>query len=179
MKAYNGVAVLSRAAPEAVSYGFDDGGELDDARLLRVVIKGIPIVNTYVPQGFKIDSSKYAYKLKWFQRLRAYFDKHLAPSKPAIWCGDVNVAPEPLDVHSPEKHLTHVCFHEDVRRAYKETVSWGFVDVFRKLYPDRLQWTAPGGRDKDAGICARRRCGRFRFQAVRIAQAPEVAPLPW
>ncbi|MGH7252727.1 MAG: endonuclease/exonuclease/phosphatase family protein, partial [Nitrospiraceae bacterium] len=36
---------------------------------------------------------------------------------------------------------THVCFHEDVRRAYKETVSWGFVDVFRKLYPDRLQYT--------------------------------------
>jgi len=141
MKAYNGVAVLSRAAPAAVSYGFDDGGELDDARLLRVVIKGVPIVNTYVPQGFKIDSSKYAYKLKWFQRLRAYFDKHLAPNKPAIWCGDVNVAPEPLDVHSPEKHLTHVCFHEDVRRAYKETVSWGFVDVFRKLYPDRLQYT--------------------------------------
>jgi exodeoxyribonuclease-3 len=106
-----------------------------------VVIKGIPIVNTYVPQGFRIDSPKYAYKLTWFQRLRAYFDKHLAPSKPAIWCGDVNVAPEPLDVHSPEKHLTHVCFHEDVRRAYKETVSWGFVDVFRKLYPDRLQYT--------------------------------------
>src|SRR5438093_12965785 len=104
MKAYNGVAVLSRAAPEAVSYGFDDGGELDDARLLRVIVKGIPIVNTYVPQGFRIDSPKYAYKRKWFKRLRAYFGKHRAPSKAASWCGDGKVAPEALDGQRPEKH---------------------------------------------------------------------------
>ncbi|WP_447975483.1 exodeoxyribonuclease III [Nitrospira sp. Kam-Ns4a] len=141
MKAYNGVAVLSRKAPEAVFYGFDDGGEPDEARLIRVVIDGIPIVNTYVPQGYQIDSPKYAYKLDWFKRLRRYFAKHLSPDQPAIWCGDVNVAPEPIDVHSPEKHLTHVCYHEAVRKAYKETVAWGFVDVFRKLHPDRLQYT--------------------------------------
>ena len=53
----------------------------------------------------------------------------------------MNVAPEPVDVHSPEKHLQHVCFHELARNAYKETVAWGFVDVFRKLYPDRQQFT--------------------------------------
>ena len=52
-----------------------------------------------------------------------------------------NVAPQPVDVHSPEKHLQHVCFHELARNAYKETVAWGFVDVFRKLYPDRQQFT--------------------------------------
>ena len=55
MKSYNGVAILSREKPDAVAYGFDDGGDSEDARLLRVVIKGIPIVNTYVPQGFEID----------------------------------------------------------------------------------------------------------------------------
>ena len=69
MKSYNGVAILSREKPEAVSYGFDDGGELEDARLLRVVINGIPIINTYVPQGFEIDSPKYQYKLGWYDRL--------------------------------------------------------------------------------------------------------------
>jgi exodeoxyribonuclease-3 len=141
MKGYNGVAVLSRRVPEAVFYGFDDGGETDDARLLQVVIEGIPIVNTYVPQGYLIDSPKYAYKLGWFRRLRKYFDTHLSPDKPAIWCGDMNVAPRPIDVHSPEKHLKHVCYHEDARNAYQETLSWGFVDVFTKLYPDRQQYT--------------------------------------
>lgn len=141
MKAYNGVAILSRTPPERVWYGFDDGGEPDEARLIRAEIKNIPILNTYIPQGFKVDSPKYAYKLQWFKRLRAYFEKHLSPTRPAIWCGDMNVAPESMDVHSPETHLTHVCFHEAVRLAYKETAAWGFRDVFRKLYPNRQQFT--------------------------------------
>ena len=141
MKAYNGVAILSRTKPEAISYGFDDGGEREEARLLRVVIQGIPIINTYVPQGFEIDSPKYQYKLGWYDRLRKHFETHLSPKEPAIWCGDMNVAPRPIDVHSPEKHLKHVCYHEDARNAYGKTVAWGFEDVFCRLYPDRQQFT--------------------------------------
>ncbi|MGH7255677.1 MAG: exodeoxyribonuclease III, partial [Nitrospirales bacterium] len=124
-----------------VWHGLDDGGEPDEARFLCVVVDGVTILNTYVPQGFKIDSPKYAYKLEWFRRLRRYFRTHFSPDEPVIWCGDMNVAPEPLDVHSPEKHLTHVCFHEDVRRAYKDTLAWGFTDVFRALHPTTQQFT--------------------------------------
>ena len=141
MKSYNGVAILSRKKPEAVFFGFDDGGDPEDSRLLRVLIDGIPIVNTYVPQGFEIDSPKYAYKLAWYERLRNYFNAHLSPHAPAIWCGDMNVAPRPMDVHSPEKHLNHVCYHEAARNAYDKTVAWGFQDVFVKLYPTRQQYT--------------------------------------
>lgn len=141
MKGYNGVAVFSRHPFDEVSFGLDNGEPPDEARLARVVVRGIPIINTYVPQGYEIDSPKYAYKLEWFKRLKVYFKKHLSPDRPAIWLGDLNVAPEPIDVHSPEKHLKHVCFHEDARKAYKDTVSWGFVDTFRTLYPDRQQFT--------------------------------------
>ena len=141
MKAYNGVAVLSRKQPDAVFYGFDDGGDVEDFRLLRVEIDGLPIVNTYIPQGFEIDSPKYQYKLNWFKRLRGYFGQHLSPAKPAVWCGDMNVAPRSIDVHSPEKHLDHVCYHEAARKAYAETIAWGFEDVFRALYPDKQQYT--------------------------------------
>jgi exodeoxyribonuclease III len=156
MKSYNGVAVLSRIKPELAAYGFDDGGESEDARLMRVVIKGIPIINTYVPQGFEIDSPKYQYKLGWYDRLRKYFQKHVLPNEPAIWCGDMNVAPRPIDVHSPEKHLKHVCYHEDARRAYEQTLAWGFQDVFVKLHPDRQQYTfwdyrAPGSLEANKG----------------------------
>ena len=156
MKSYNGVAILSRKKPEAGFHGFDDGGETEDARLIRVVIDGIPIVNTYIPQGFEIDSPKYAYKLNWYERLRNYFDTHLSPQAPAIWCGDMNVAPRPMDVHSPEKHLKHVCYHEDARKAYEKTVAWGFQDVFVKLYPTRQQYTfwdyrAPNSLDANRG----------------------------
>jgi exodeoxyribonuclease-3 len=142
MKSYNGVAVMTKTPPDAVFYGFDDQlPEIDDARLMRVVVRGVPIVNTYVPNGFKLGAPQHQYKLNWYGRLRNYFALNLSPDRPAVWCGDMNVAPEPIDVHSPEKHLRHVCFHESVRNAYKEVVSWGFVDVFRRLYPDRQQFT--------------------------------------
>jgi len=142
MKSYNGVAVLSRVAPEAVFYGFAAKlPEIDHVRLMRIVLSGIPILNTYVPNGFKIGTPQHEYKLRWYARLKKYFAQHLSPDSPALWCGDMNVAPEPIDVHSPEKHLRHVCFHESVRNAYKETLSWGFVDVFRVLYPDKQQFT--------------------------------------
>ena len=104
MKGYNGVAVMSRIRPELVSFGFHDGIDgQDEARLVRVVIDGIPIINTYVPNGFKISAPQYAYKLRWFDRLRRYFETYLSPERPALWCGDMNVAPEPIDVHSPGK----------------------------------------------------------------------------
>ena len=77
MKSYNGVAVLSRATPELVTSGLGKSSEKEDhARLLRVVVQGLPIINTYIPQGFSIDSPKYAYKLEWYQRLHAYFKRH-------------------------------------------------------------------------------------------------------
>ena len=57
---------------------------------------GIPIINTYVPQGHSIRSEKYAFKLKWFEQVRHYFEKHLDPRLPAIWLGDINVALNPL-----------------------------------------------------------------------------------
>ena len=141
MKAYNGVATLTLKPPDRVIHGFDDGGDPDDARLLQTVVDGIPIVNTYVPQGYLISSEKYLFKLAWFRRLSLYFERHLDNGKPAIWLGDVNVAPHPIDVYHPERRVTDVDFHIDARNAYHETIAWGFVDVFRKLHPDRVQYT--------------------------------------
>src|SRR5688500_10623736 len=55
MKSYNGVAVLTKTSPDEVFYGFDDQlPEIDDARLMRVVYRGITIINTYVPNGYKV-----------------------------------------------------------------------------------------------------------------------------
>lgn len=141
MKGYNGVATISRIPADEVAGGFHTGKDRDDVRLLRVVINDVTIVNTYVPQGYEIDSPKYREKLNWFKRLRAYFARHLSPDRLAIWCGDMNVAPRPIDVHSPEKHLKHVCYHEAARKAYQRTAAWGFEDVFIRLYPERQAYT--------------------------------------
>jgi exodeoxyribonuclease-3 len=141
MKAYNGVATLTRTEPESVVYGLQDGPGNEDFRIIQVVVGGIPIVNSYVPQGYSIDSDKYAQKLAWFRRLRAYFESALHPERPAIWLGDLNVAPEPMDVYHPDKRANDPDFHIDARTAYKDVVAWGFTDVFRKLHPDVIQYT--------------------------------------
>jgi len=141
MKSYNGVALLSREKPNQVLFGLDDSDEPDEARLLRADFKDFSVINTYIPQGYLIDSPKYAYKLKWYSRLKKYFERHFSPSDSVLWCGDMNVAPEHIDVHAPEKHLLHVCFHEDVKKAYADTLSWGFSDIFRKHYPTKQQFT--------------------------------------
>ncbi|MCL4401430.1 MAG: exodeoxyribonuclease III [Acidobacteria bacterium] len=141
MKGYNGVATLSRREPERVRHGFHEGPDSEDVRMLETIIDGLPILNTYVPQGFRIDSEKYAFKLEWFGRIRRYFEAHFHPQSPAVWLGDLNVAPEPIDVYHAERRIGDVDFHIDARTAYKEAIGWGFVDVFRLLHPDQVQYT--------------------------------------
>jgi len=141
MKGYNGVATLTRTPPEKVIYGLHEGPNNEDFRIIQTVVSGTPIINSYVPQGYSISSEKYRLKLEWFRRLRAYFETALNPAEPAIWVGDLNVAPEPIDVYHPEKRVNDVDFHIDARTVYKETVSWGFVDVFRRLHPGVVQYT--------------------------------------
>ena len=141
MKGYNGVATLTRHAPERILHGFHEGPDNEDVRVLQTVVEGITVINCYVPQGYSITSEKYAFKLAWFERVLRYFEAHLDSGKPAIWLGDLNVAPESIDVYHPERRVNDVDFHIDARTAYKKAAAWGFIDVFRKLHPDRVQYT--------------------------------------
>ena len=141
MKSYNGVATLSLREPDRVIYGLDDRPDSEDARILQTVINGIPIVNSYVPQGSSVGSDKYAFKLEWFRLFRQYLETYLHPDSPAIWVGDLNVAPEAIDVHDPDSRVSDPDFHIDARNAYKNVVSWGWGDVFRQLHPERIQYT--------------------------------------
>ena len=134
-KAHAGVALISREEPQEVAFGFDDGGEPDEARLVRAVIQGIPVVNTYVPQGHSLDSPQFQYKLEWLARLRALLERHYSPQKMLLWMGDFNVAAEPIDVHDPKRLKNHVACHPLARAALQRVKEWGFVDVFRLHHP--------------------------------------------
>ncbi|MFO8033897.1 MAG: exodeoxyribonuclease III [Candidatus Bipolaricaulota bacterium] len=150
-KSHAGVAVLCKEEPQDVAFGLDDGGPADEARLIRLTVAGIPIVNTYVPMGEKADSPKFAYKLEWLRRLRSYFERHFHPDQPLLWCGDLNVAPEEIDVHNPVRLKSHVDFHPAARAALEEVRSWGFVDVFRRHHPGEPgQYTFWDYRVRDA-----------------------------
>ncbi len=136
MKAYNGVALLSRAEPDCVQFGLDDGGPADEPRLLYARFGALHIVNTYVPQGRAIDHPMFSYKVEWFARLRRWFDARFTPKQSVLWLGDLNVAAEPIDVNNPEKREQHVCYHAEARRAFAECRAWGFEDVFRRFHPE-------------------------------------------
>ncbi|HOT90714.1 MAG TPA: exodeoxyribonuclease III [Anaerolineae bacterium] len=135
-KAYAGVAIISRETPQDVAAGLDDGEEADEPRLLRAVYHGIAVVNTYVPQGREPESEHFQYKLRWLKRLRAFFERHYTPNDLLVWVGDLNVAPEDIDVYDPKGLRYHVDFHPEAQAALEYVRQWGFVDVFRKHHPN-------------------------------------------
>jgi len=133
-KSYNGVALITREPAQDVQFGFDDGS--DATRLVRAVVKGVHLINSYVPQGKSIDHDDYQYKLAWLGRIRELLEKHFTPDDWVLWMGDLNVAPKPIDIYDPKGHADHVDFHIDVREKLAEVCSWGLVDVFRRHHPD-------------------------------------------
>ncbi len=148
-KAYNGVAILSREPIAEPRFGLDDDGPADEARLVCARIRGLPIVNTYVPQGRDPEDPFFQYKLEWFSRLRRYFARHFSPREPLLWVGDLNVAPEPIDVHDPVGLRGHVGFHPDEQAALAAVVAWGVADVFRRHESRPGQYTFYDYRVKD------------------------------
>jgi exodeoxyribonuclease-3 len=129
------VAVACREKPRQILCGIDDGQEPDEVRLILVEAAGVTVINTYVPQGRAVDSEHFAYKLKWLARFREMLERHFTPDQRLIWCGDLNVAPEPIDIYDPKRHKEHVDFHPLARAALERVREWGFVDVFRMLHP--------------------------------------------
>lgn len=139
-KGYNGVAILSRTPPEDVRIGFDEY-ETGGTRLIRARVQDIPIVNTYVPQGYHPLSEQFREKLDWLQSLYGYFSQEFSPDKPLVWLGDFNIAPEPIDVYDPEFLEGHMGFHPDEHAALRRFSEWGFVDVFRLHHPEPEQYS--------------------------------------
>jgi exodeoxyribonuclease-3 len=139
-KSYNGVAILSTKPPEHVQIGFDSHSS-EGTRLIIATIDKIPIVNTYIPQGYRPLSEQFRHKLDWFQRLYDYFCKNFRPDKPLLWTGDFNVAPEPIDVYDPNQLLGQIGYHPDEHAALQRIKKWGFVDIFRMHHPEPKHYT--------------------------------------
>jgi len=130
-KTYNGVAVLSRVEPVAVERGFGDGGDDTQSRLVAARVGRVHVVSAYVPNGHEVGSDKWAYKVAWLERLRAWLDRRFAKSDLVALCGDFNVAPEARDVHDPARWEASVLFHPEARAALENVRAWGLVDAFR------------------------------------------------
>jgi len=149
-KQYKGVAIVSKQKPRKVDYGFDTE-PADADRMIIAAYNDLTIINTYVPQGQEMDSPQFTYKLEWLARFERHLHKHFQPQNDIIWCGDLNIAPEPIDVHNPKRLLGHVCFNPEVWKAFDAIKSWGWTDVFRHHYPGVAdQYTFYDYRVKDS-----------------------------
>lgn len=135
-KTYNGVAILSRSPLEHVRRGFSDGGDDTASRFLSARIGDITVMSAYIPNGQAVGSEKYAYKLEWLRRLRAYLDRAHRPNEPLLLAGDFNVAPEDRDVHDPDAWRGQILFSEPEKDALRQVTAFGLADTFRKHHAE-------------------------------------------
>ena len=141
-KSFNGVAILHKDDPQDVWLEFGGGEPLDpEARFLAARFGKVWVINTYVPQGRDPDDPAFAYKLDFIARIRAGLEAHFTPGDPLVWTGDINVAPEPIDVFDPKRMEGQTGFHPEERKALAEAAGWGLTDLYRHLHPDEKQFT--------------------------------------
>ncbi|HEY8554480.1 MAG TPA: exodeoxyribonuclease III [Burkholderiales bacterium] len=131
-KAYNGVATLTRSLPSDVVPS-PPGLDGEQKRALILTVNGVRVVNVYVPNGERVGSEKYAFKLRWFEALVDCLRGELARHPRLTVVGDFNVAPEDRDVYDPKLWQNQVLFSEPERAALKSVLDLGLVDLFRRF----------------------------------------------
>lgn len=138
-KAYNGVAILSQLPPENVLTQLPHG---DDPQK-RLIAATYPIttphgsetlflVNAYVPNGERVDSEKYLYKLQWLEQLADFLKKSIAKGQHVALLGDFNIAPSDEDVYDPKQWEGKVLCSEPEREHFNQLLRMGLCDAFRQ-----------------------------------------------
>jgi exodeoxyribonuclease-3 len=140
-KTYNGVAILSRVMPEDVRRGLP--GEDDDgqSRYLEAVFPRktgiVRVASLYLPNGNPLGTEKFAYKLRWMDRLHAHARALLRLEEPLVLAGDYNVIPSPLDARNPDAWVGDALFSPEARTKFRSLLNLGFTDAIRQVYGDK------------------------------------------
>jgi len=137
-KTYNGVAILSRGPLSAEVRGIPDFTD-DPKRVISAIVGGIRVICLYAPNGQEPGSEKYAYKLRWYEALTAWLEKEVTGQVAVL--GDLNIAPEPRDVHDPKRWEGKIHFSEPERAAFRALIGLGYQDAFRLFEQPEKQFT--------------------------------------
>ncbi len=134
-KTYNGVAIISKAAPQDVQRNIP-GYEDPQQRIIAATLPGsngqpVRVISAYCPNGQAVDSDKYAYKLEWFAALRLWLQQEIATHPDLVILGDYNVAPTDADVHDPEAWAGGILVSDAERAALQAVLDLGLTDTFR------------------------------------------------
>ena len=140
-KSWNGVAILSPHDITDVRRGLPGDDTDEQSRYIEATINGFRIASIYLPNGNPVDTEKYPYKLRWFDRLIAHAQTLLTAEVPTVLAGDYNIIPEPRDCHDPAVWAGDALFLLDSRRKFRALSHLGFTDAFRAVNDDAEQYT--------------------------------------
>ena len=133
-KGYSGTAVFTKEEPLSVKYGMGILEHDDEGRLITLEFSDYYFVTCYTPNS-KDGLLRLPYRMEWEDALREYL-KSLDEKKPVVYCGDLNVAHEEIDLKNPATNHQSAGFSDEERGKMTVLLSSGFTDSFRFKYPD-------------------------------------------
>jgi exodeoxyribonuclease III len=155
-RAYNGVALLSRAPAQDIVRALPGEPTDDQARYIEATIGDLRVASLYLPNGNPLGTDKFTYKLAWMRRLKAHAETLLARENPFVLAGDYNVAPTDDDVYDPSAMLDDAICQPESRARFRALINLGLTDAFRVLHaePHRYSfWDYQAGRwYRDEGL---------------------------
>ena len=134
-KGYSGTAVFTRQEPLSVSYGMDIERHDREGRLITLEYPGFWLVDCYTPNA-QDGLARIDYRMEWEDDLRDHL-MSLDRTKPVVYCGDLNVAHEEIDLKNPKTNRGNAGFSDQEREKMSRLLRSGFADTFRRLYPER------------------------------------------
>ncbi|MBE6891252.1 MAG: exodeoxyribonuclease III [Ruminococcaceae bacterium] len=138
-KGYSGTAIFAKKEPLSVSYGIGIPEHDTEGRAITLEYEDFYLLNVYTPNAQR-ELARLDYRMSWEDSLREYM-KDLDTKKPVIYCGDLNVAHEEIDLKNPKTNHKSAGFSDEERSKFTELLSSGFTDTFRKLYPDKVEYS--------------------------------------
>ena len=133
-KGYSGTAIFAKQEPLSVTYGVGVEELNTEGRLITLEYPDFYIVTCYTPNA-QNELARIDHRLKWDEAFRSHL-KALDEKKPVIACGDLNVAHQEIDLKNPGPNRGSAGFSDEERESFTKTLSEGFTDSFRYLYPD-------------------------------------------
>ena len=136
-KGYSGTLIYSKKEPLSIHYGLDNGKYNDEGRVITLEYDNFYLVNAYVPNS-QDGLKRLDYRMIFEDDMRNYL---LSLEKPVIYCGDLNVAHEAIDIKNPKANERNAGFTIEERNKMTDLLKSGFIDSYRYLYPDKVEYS--------------------------------------
>ena len=136
-KGYSGTAVYTRHTPLSVRYGMGIPEHDTEGRLITLEYDKFFLVCAYVPNS-QDGLRRLDYRMQWEDDLRAYLS---SLPKPVVFCGDMNVAHEEIDLKNPAINHFNAGFSDQEREKFSELLAAGFTDTWRFQHPTDVKYS--------------------------------------